>query len=408
MGPVTRPLDPNTYSWPRELGRAGYRSQYVGKWHVHPVHDPTSYGYDEYVPLESYTEWRASRHPSKPIPDDWFGAVDTVPTADSRTHWLAARTSDFIREASASDQPWHARLDLLEPHLPCQPVQEFADRHSAENIPPWRDFADPLVGKPYIQRQQLTTWGVEDYAWEDWAPIVARYYAVIEQLDDAIGTVLAALDESGVAEDTLVIYTTDHGDMGGAHRMMDKHFVMYDDVVRVPLLMRWPDRIPQGTVVDAFTYNTLDLPPTISAITGIAPPDEPHGASLLGEVLPGHGTSVSVGEREHVVATYNGQQFGLFTQRMIRTRTWKYVWNPTDIDELYGLQDDPEEFFNRIDDPQCADELKALRESLYQQLAADGDAIISTDWMVRQLREGRKLGARDLPHGVHPEMSNHV
>lgn len=395
MGPFTRSLDPSTYSWPRELTRNGYRTQYVGKWHVHPDHDPTSYGYEQYVPLESYDEWRGKQYPGKPMVEDWFGGIDTVPTADSRTHWLADRTIDFIREAAFSGAPWHARLDLLEPHLPCQPVREFADRYPADSIPQWRDFDDPLIGKPYIQRQQLVTWGVEDYAWEDWAPIVARYYAIVEQLDDAIGTILMSLDELGVAEETLVIYTTDHGDMGGSHRMMDKHFVMYDNVVRVPLIMRWPARIPAGTTVDAFAYNTLDLAPTISAITGIAQPEFPHGATLITEA-PGLAPSQAVLAREHVVATYNGQQFGLFTQRMIRTRAWKYVWNPTDVDELYNLERDPEEFVNCINDPDCAGTLAELRESLYKQLVVDGDTIVTTDWMVRQLREGRKLGSRDF------------
>lgn len=384
-------LDPASYSWPRELQRVGYRSQYVGKWHVHPEHDPTAFGYDGYVPLEAYDSWRAERYPNSPIPGDWFGEIDAVPTADSRTHWLADQTSAFITEASKDDAPWHARIDFLEPHLPCQPTAEFAARYPIESIPQWRDFADPLINKPYIQRQQLINWGVENYTWADWSPIVARYYAVIAQLDDAIGSVLRTIDEAGVTDDTLVIYTTDHGDMGGSHRMMDKHYVMYDDVVRVPLIMSWPARIAANSVVDAFTYNTLDLPPTISAITGIPSPSSGHGAALFENDATVLAPSGETAAREHVVSTYNGQQFGLFTQRMIRTHAWKYVWNPTDVDELYDLTADPNEFVNKVGDDGCVDVLADLRKRLYDQLVTDDDSFVANPWMARQLTEGRKI-----------------
>jgi arylsulfatase A-like enzyme len=395
LGPRIPALPPEAYSWPRELQHAGYRSRYIGKWHVNPDHGPTDFGYDSWIPLEDYDAWRAQQHPDQPISADWFGGIDPVPTQDSRTHWMADRAAEFIREAAAdAQQPWHLRLDFLEPHLPCQPTQEFASRYPAESVPEWRDFRDELENKPYIQRQQLLNWEVEDYDWEDWAPVVARYYAIIAQMDDAIGRVLQALEEAGAASDTLVVYTSDHGDMCGSHRMMDKHYVMYDSVVRVPMIMRWPERIKAGTVTEAFAYNTLDLGPTISRITDTAPPSPAHGEPLLeweGTTLK---PSRSIESRDHVVSTYNGQQFGLFIQRMIRTRGWKYIWNPTDVDELYDLKNDPAELVNRIDDPESADRLAALRKTLYDQLLEEGDGIVANPWMAKQLQTGRKLTPR--------------
>ncbi|HSN10695.1 MAG TPA: sulfatase-like hydrolase/transferase [Propionibacteriaceae bacterium] len=391
LGPRIPALDPGEYAWPRELKADGYRSLYVGKWHVSPDDDPTRFGYDAYLPLEAYDEWRGENHPGQDLATDWFGAVDPLPASESRTHWLAGRVSEFIAQASGGESPWHARLDFLEPHLPCQPSAEFASRYRADEIPPWRDFADDFRNKPYIQRQQLLNWNVQDYSWEDWAPVVARYYAVIEQMDDAIGVVLRALDDAGVADNTLVVYTTDHGDMCGSHRMMDKHYVMYDDVVRVPLVMRWPDRIAAGSEVDAFTYNTLDLPPTISALLDVPGPTRPHGVALFEPAADRLAVTGAASERTHVVSTYNGQQFGLYIQRMIRTRDWKYVWNPTDVDELYDLREDPNEFVNRIADDAVADVLKDLRLRLLAQLRADGDSFVANAWMTEQLTSGRKL-----------------
>ncbi|WP_432889894.1 sulfatase-like hydrolase/transferase [Kribbella sp. CA-245084] len=394
LGPRIPALDPASYSWPRELQKLGYRSRYLGKWHVNPDHDPTDFGYDDWVPLDAYDRWRAQQYPDSSLLEDWFGEVDPVPTADSRTHWFADQTADFIREATASGQPWHARLDFLEPHLPCQPTAEFADRFPVDAIPQWRDFEDPLERKPYIQRQQLLNWGVEDYTWEDWAPIVARYYAVIAQLDDAIGRVLDAVDEAGAAADTLVVYTTDHGDMCGSHGMMDKHYVMYDNVVRVPMIMSWPGMIAEGNVIDGFAYNTLDLPPTISTLTGIPAPPGAQGLALFDHVDTGLIPTAALEAREQVVSTYNGQQFGLFIQRMIRTRSWKYVWNPTDVDELYNLDDDPEELVNRIGDDSSTRILADLRKRLYEQLLHDEDSFVENEWMARQLLTGRKLPTR--------------
>lgn len=396
LGPRIPALSPDAYSWPRELQRAGYHSRYIGKWHVSPDHGPTSFGYDSWIPLEDYDDWRAELYPGQPLSTDWFGGIDPVRTQDSRTHWMADRAAEYIREASGGGQPWHLRLDFLEPHLPCQPTQEFASRYLSEDIPEWRDFRDEFENKPYIQSQQLLNWGIEDYAWEDWAPIVARYYAIIAQMDDAIGRVLRALEETGAASDTLVIYTSDHGDMCGSHRMMDKHYVMYDSVVRVPMVMRWPQKMRPGTVSEAFVYNTLDLGPTISLITGTAPPPVAHGEPLFEWQENSLKPSEAIQSRKYVVSTYNGQQFGLFIQRMIRTRQWKYIWNPTDVDELYDLENDPAELANRIDDRGCTELLATMRNTLYQQLLKDGDGIVGNPWMARQLQSGRKIASREV------------
>jgi arylsulfatase A-like enzyme len=254
-------------------------------------------------------------------------------------------------------------------------------------VPPWGSFAERFEDKPYIQRQQLLNWGIEEYGWEDWAPIVARYYGIISQTDDAIGRVLGALDALGVADNTIVVYTTDHGDLCGGHRMMDKHFVLYDDVVRVPLVIRWPGRITPGLRPDAFVHNLLDLPPTLLEAAGLPPGEALQGRSLLsllaGEAVPDW--------RDAAVSTYNGLQFGLYTQRMIRTARWKYVWNTTDVDELYDLAADPDELTNRVHEPGRGELLRELRARLYHELDRVGDALVANTWMRQQLLGSRKL-----------------
>ncbi len=386
-------LEPEEYSWPRELGEMGYQSTYIGKWHVHPDHDPTEYGYDRYIPEGKYFEYKKEKYPDEWFngpwwfKNGWFGEVDPVNLEDSPTHWTAKQAVKAMEEYSETDMPWHIRMDFYGPHLPCTPVKEFADTYRQEEVPVWRSFGDEFKNKPYIQKQQLYNWNIQDFTWEDWSKTVAMYYAMITQIDDAIGMVLKRLDELGMADDTLVIYTTDHGDMCGGHRMMDKHYVMYDDIVHVPLIVRWPGQIKQKSLCEDFVSNILDLPPTILEIIGKEPKDFFHGKSLL-PLLRGEKPD---DWRQEAVSTYNGQQFGLFTQRMIRTRRWKYVWNTTDVDELYDMENDPDEIKNLIGHKEHVEVVADLRKRLYHTLMEEGDEFVKNPWMSAQLLENRKL-----------------
>jgi arylsulfatase A-like enzyme len=372
-------------TWLRALQQLGYRSGYLGKWHVHPDNDPTAYGYVDYVDDASYAEILADRHPEAHYEQELLGERDPVPERDARPAWLAGRAAELLREYASGGRPWHLRVDFWEPQLPSRPAGRFADMYEADTIAPWDSFAEDFSDKPYIQRQQLLNWRLEDWTWDDWAPVVARYRRIVSQVYAAIGSLLEALEEAGAADDTLVVYTTDHGDMCGAHRMMDKHYVMYDDVVRVPLAVRWPERIAAGQHRDELACHLLDLAPTILEAAGVAWSQPLHGRSLLPLLTGEHVQEWP----DHVVSTYNGQQFGLYTQRMIRDLRWKYVWNTVDVDELYDLEADPHELHNRVHDDSCAATLAELRRRLHDELVACGD-MLAGRWLAPQLLEGRK------------------
>ena len=118
--------------------------------------------------------------------------------------------------------------------------------YDPKDIAPWDGYGDTFEGKPYIHRQQTMSWDTEDLTWEkDLAPMAARYYGVVSQLDDAVGQILNALKKSGQWEDTIVVFTSDHGDMCGSHNMLDKHYVLYDDIIRVPLMVKVPGIKPR-------------------------------------------------------------------------------------------------------------------------------------------------------------------
>lgn len=367
--------------WTRELKNAGYKSSYVGKWHVSPSDDPTAFGYDNFLDDVKYDEYRDMVFPGHSWENEFLGETDPVPVKDSRTHWLAGHAAELIKEYGKGDAPWHVRLDFPEPHLPCRPCLEFAQMYQASEIPRWEGFEEDFEGKPYIQKQQVYTWGMEDYTWDDWSQIAARYYAIISQMDDAVGKVIHTLEETGQLEDTLIIFTADHGDMCGSHRMMDKHYVMYDDVVRVPMIIACPGMFPAGIENDEFVMNCLDLGPTMLEAAGIRALEGKDGRSLI-KMLKG---CPDADIRQEAVSTYNGQQFGLYTQRMIRTKEWKYIWNTTDTDELYQMEEDPGELHNRIHDPACEGIAAQYRKRLYEILKNEGDGLVKTSWMKDQL-----------------------
>ena len=378
----TPSLMPGEKLWPRLLSEAGYRTAYAGKWHESETCDPTAFGYDTYDGDAGYSAYKEELYGHMEYTGGIGGEIDPVATADSHTHWLARQASARLLELAKSDGPWHLRVDFTEPHPPYRPTAGFADMYDPDSIRAWDSFNENFTNKPYIQKQMLYTWGIEDYGWARWAPIVARYFACVSQLDDAVGHIMDALERCGRAGNTLVVLTTDHGDMCGAHRMIDKHNVLYDDIVHVPLLVKWPRLLRADAEISAFVQNTLDIGPTLLEAAGLPAQSNSDGRSLF----PLFGGDIPADWRDCAVSTYNGQQFGLYTQRMLRDNDWKYIWNTADTDELYCLREDPAELVNRARDPLCAKTLENMRRRLCDVLTKEGDGLLKSYWMRDQLQ----------------------
>ncbi len=386
-GETFKRLDPRQPSSPATIVRAGYHAIHIGRWHVDPQRTPLDFGFHDYVPSWRYGKWRSAQGIAPPPSDQgWRGQTDTeIAPEQSFLGWSADRVIRWIEQAQESTDPFFIRWHMAEPHLACRPPEPYASMYRPADIPPWPGFADSLEGKPRMQRQMRATWGVEGMSWDEWSPVVARYLGVISLLDSQIGRVLEALDRLGIADDTLVIYSADHGDLCGSHGMADKHYIMYDDVVRVPLMMRWPRAIPAGSTIDGFISNAVDFPPTLCEVAGADIPEQFQGISLLDAAC--NGAPI---DREDIFASYSGNQFGSYTQRMVRNHRWKYVWNATAEDELYDMQADPGELYNRAPDPANADMLTDMRRRLVSWMEQTGDSILNP-WTKTILLEGRVL-----------------
>ena len=403
-----RPAEEGLPTFSQALREGGYFLGYIGKWHVHPTKSALDYGFHEYIVEEgpfkgvstygfhpltvdenthSYESWRKAQGIApRPQKRGWLGEVDPYITLEqSRLAWGADQAIDMIERRSEQPEPWFIRWDPSEPHLPSVVPEPYFSMYPPEQIPPWPNFPDPLVDKPFIQAQQRRTWQVDGWDWSQWSEVVSAYLGEISLMDAQIGRILEALDRLGLTENTLVIYSTDHGDLCGGHGMMDKQFVMYDDVIRVPLIMRWPARISPGSQSDAFISHEIDLASTFCAVAAVPIPDTFSGQSLLPLMLGEQDNG-----RQDIFAMYHGALFGLYSQRMVRDRRWKYVWNATAEDELYDLESDPGEIHNLTADPTRQDEIARLRHRTVAWMEQTHDLLLNP-FTRTQLLEGLKM-----------------
>jgi len=370
-------------SFSQALHDTGYHLAHVGKWQVHPRLGPAAYSFDVEVPASQYGAWRAAEGYSPLEKTDWQGGLDPhVGPEATPLGWGASQIIDLLEARAAGDEPWFIQWDTSEPHLPNVLPEPYVSMYDPGAIPPWPSFPDPLRNKPYAQAQQRRSWQVEGWSWAQWAPVVARYLGTVSLLDAQIGRILAALDRLWMAQDTMVIYTTDHGDLCGGHGMVDKHMVMYEDIVHVPLIVRWPGHAAPGTACNAFISHAIDLAKTLCEVAGAPVPETFCGESLL-HLLSGTGGN----GREDILAMYHGNQFGLYSERMLRDRQFKYVWNATAEDELYDLARDSGELHNLATDATYANELARLRRRLVAWMEAIDDPLLN-GWTRRQLLEG--------------------
>ncbi|MCB0060988.1 MAG: sulfatase-like hydrolase/transferase, partial [Caldilineaceae bacterium] len=192
-------------------------------------------------------------------------------------------------------------------------------------------------------------------------------------------------EELGLADNTVVIYSADHGDLCGSHGMIDKHYVMYEELVRVPLIVRWPGRVAAGQTIGEFVSSELDLAATIcDSAVGVMPATFA-GQSLLPRITQPTATARAWQPRDDIFATYFGNQFGLYSQRMVRNERWKYVWNATAEDELYDTVNDPGELQNLAADPHWQRQRAQLRNRVAQWMEATNDPLLN-QWTERILR----------------------
>jgi len=366
-----RGLSPDAQTFSAILKRAGYVLDYVGKWHVHQDLGPCEFGFDRHdSPLT-----KKDIIPGSEIVTTFANGTTQILAAanghSAEDTTLAARTGRGIammRERAAQGRPFFLRVDVTEPHHANIPPEPYASMYDPADIPPWRNFHEDFRGKPDGHMRKREEWGLVDKGWEWWSRIVAKYYGEVTHIDACVGELRAAIEQLGLSNNTIFVFSTDHGDALGSHNHCEKAGTMYDEVFRIPLLVKAPPRWVSPGKADSFV-TLMDLMPTFVEWAG-AELGEPIDGQSLAPMMRGQNIA---DWPDSVYCESHGEVWGYFSQRMVRTKRWKYVYAPHTRDELYDLQEDPAELSNLIDHPDHAGVLNELRGRLLGWNDATGD-----------------------------------
>ncbi|MEO6923474.1 MAG: sulfatase/phosphatase domain-containing protein, partial [Acidobacteriaceae bacterium] len=265
--------------------------------------------------------------------------------------------------------PWLMSVNIFQPHHPFWPTEEYLAHYDPAKMPNPSYKEGELANKPPFQQtdHEGAYGGIElsfaKTSPEDHRKITAAYYAMIEQVDTEMGRMLQALDETGQADDTIVIFMSDHGEMLGDHGIYLKGPYFYDCLTRVPLIIRWPNRFKAGLKVDALV-ELLDIAPTLLEAAGVPVPSGMQGKSLM-PLLTGQTTK----HRDSVYSEYldaNALYAPPPMATMVRTEKYKLsAFSKPATGELYDLTKDPEEFTNLWDNVHYKD----VKEEMLQTLA---------------------------------------
>ncbi|AXR80407.1 sulfatase-like hydrolase/transferase [Natrarchaeobaculum sulfurireducens] len=378
------------------LDANGYDCTYTGKWHVGRDRTPEAFGFsylggsDEHHDDidEAFLEYRRERGVplgavdledglytgEKPRDGDsgtFVAATTPVDVEDTRAYFLAQRTIDALEahadgETDADGGRFFHRADFYGPHHPYVVPEPYASMYDPASINLPESYAETFDGKPRVHENYCHYRGVADFDRELWAEAIAKYRGFVSLIDDQLKRVLEALEEFGLADETVVVHAADHGDFVGGHRQFNKGPLMYDDTYRIPLQVRWPDVVDPGTTCAA-PVHLHDLAATFLELADVEIPGSFDARSLV-PLLEGGGDPAAVPESwpDSSFAQYHGDEFGLYSQRMVRTDRYKYVYNGPDVDELYDLEADPAELQNLIDHP----DYTAIRRSMRERLIA--------------------------------------
>lgn len=284
--------------------------------------------------------------------------------------FLTRSALDWMEECAAEGSPFAVRVDMWGPHHAYQVPWEMKDLLNAEEIPKYPTFREPPKGKARMVQDFQKR--IQDQnplrTWKEWQPLMKRAYEHYSYIDKAIGEMLDEMEQRGLTDHTVIIYTADHGDALASHGgLVDKAGDMMEEVMHIPLVIRWPG-VKGGKCCDALTSN-LDLVPTVLEAAGMEIPEYMDGLGLSGLI---HGNAESW--REDFMAEHFGH-FGIrAAQRVLYYQNYKYIATEKDVHELYDLREDPFERKNLIEEPAYRDVAAEMRRRLLENMDRFEDA----------------------------------
>ncbi|HVX43707.1 MAG TPA: sulfatase-like hydrolase/transferase [Mycobacteriales bacterium] len=357
------------------------------EWAHDPSHSSPNNRYHTWIQEnfpELWVEQQAADHGAE---GTTYRVGDDVPTEAHYSHWVAEQTIRYLQDERDPDKPFFFVSNFYDPHHPFVAPEEYVERFRGK-VPEPIGPAVPTDDRPPIQRESSKASyagnapGFQDYTPEQIQDIVANYYAMVALIDDEVGRILRTLQEQGLAGDTLVIFTSDHGEMLGDHAQLLKGPLFYEGAVRVPLVMRWPGELPAGVVRDDLVQ-FHDLFATCLSAAEVAAPAYTHAMDLL-PVARGAGPG-----RPYAITEYRNSGHPYeppVHATMVRDERFKLVVHHgppaserAGAGELYDLHDDPQELRNLWADPLHAATRAELTEQLLNVFVATENRTASRD-----------------------------
>lgn len=343
------------------LKKQGYKTGFIGKWHLEKTHDP-------FVPRErrfGFDYW-ASRNLGGEYMDSFY-CTDTpeqIPLPGYETDCHTDLAVDFMKKNK--DQPFCLVLAWRAPHPPREAPQKYLDMFDPEKLTQRTNVPKDMDDRKNAQ----------------------IYYAMIAGLDAGIGKITKALDELGIADDTIICFSSDHGDMLASQGLQGKN-VPFEESINVPFIMRYPKKIKAGQKTDVM-MNSVDVMPTLLGLCGVAVPKAVQGTDLSPIILGKGGKKPEAVLLQRIAGIDTKNRIGPW--RGVRTDRYTYARGMNKGYVLFDNEKDPYQINNLIDKPE-AKELQAKMEALLQKmLKKAGDKFETQDAYLARMkgRVGRK------------------
>lgn len=358
---LSRGLFENVRTFSEDLSENGYRLYFSGKWHVSEIESPAERGFEllrctesyrQSCNLPSYREWQM--YNNRPIDNENTPRHEADIVRPGYPHYkqYAQHESPFgdretadaaiekLNSLTDSNEPFLMYVGPIGPHDPYLVPQRFLDMYPEGSIKLPATFDDDMQDKPVLYRRTRSRY--EQLTRKEHEESLRHYYAFCSYEDYLFGQVMDALERSGKADNTVVLYLSDHGDYAGAHGLWAKGLPSFKQAYDICAVVGGAGITAPDRCENAFV-SLADFAPTILELAGVRAEREMTGRSLVSFL---HNTSPA-DWRDTCFTQSNGNEvYGI--QRIVWNRKWKYVFNTFDFDELYDLENDQDEMHNLI------------------------------------------------------------
>jgi arylsulfatase len=368
----------------------GYSTFGAGKFHFIPhypyrsplptmeTHRGPYYGFEEFHLGEDgrsgeHWQWIQRNHPQFHLKPD-----HEVPVEIHNSGWVTNHTVDFLKRAADGSKPFFAFASFVDPHHSYNPPPPYRTMYREQDMPPIVARPSERSAKPAYYEKIYTAYRplVEQAARHR-----AQYYGEVSLIDDCLGKILRTLDELKLRQNTIIVFTSDHGDLLGDHFLFYKGPYHYRQCASVPLIVNWAGGVRSGKVADGIVQE-IDVMPTILDLAGCPAPPGVQGRSQKAVLTSdssetGYSSAlIQYGTSGVALAGAQAEEGATPDLWTLRTREWRLSYYPgIKTGELYNLSDDPHEFDNLWNRPGLERMRSSLKEELLDRMLAAHDPL---------------------------------